>query len=466
MNWFQIKRPFLACVCLVASLFSVVAMSQTPERMIRTTAERNLESLLEAISTFDDGNRNLIYSRGQYGGGSEIHSALLQVTSDERVRKIFALLKEMPSEEAASIVRNSYQKDLRQLKKTTLEGKVGIGLSYGVHAKLWLVYQFDSLSNFNRNFNDWNDWYVDSLISEEYLEANISTPGPIRKSSFASAASPELMMYLNIVLNEQANTDELTDKSLLAKKLADAGMTSSLTKSIGLLQVMPFDAELNDPTVESLLEIPVFRDWVGLDALEIEKRAALISEVRKLVDENGVILTSIEDAAESLLSLGGILDLDTLVKLERLKASQEKTGTRIEFLGSNTEERLAQGWYAERLPTKQQLMSAVKRLVKKVPPNERSDWEKIIEELRNWVSEVPDSGIDVGSEEILNWPSPDKSKEELPGDTDLDERQILKIRIWLKKTKALNGELERHPPESSKELCHECSLRFGRRSVN
>lgn len=440
----QVKVFSLTLVFAAAFLFPALAGAQTYERLLRTTSERGLETLLEAVGTYDGGNFELMQTVGMLPGGSETHSITLQVLSDERVRKIFGLLRAMPQEEAASIVRQSYRKNLALLEETTLKnGAAPRSMSYGLHAKLWLSYQLDSLENFNRNFNDWNNWYVESLASERYLRSSSKDPEPVRKMSFASSAGPELMVYLNIVLNEKAKTGEIGDESEFAKKLQAAGMYSPLSKEYLMMKVKPFDAapgERDDQEVEPLLEIPVFHDWAGLYALDIEKRAALISEVGKLIEEKGLAVTSLEGVAESILFLGGNLDVEAL---GRAKAKANRTGTLVEFIGSDSQERLAQGWYAERPPSKQRLVRAVRRMYKRTPIDERSDWDASIDELLTWLSEIPESGIELGKKKTFEWPERGaKAGGEESGSEAPDDLRVLRIRMELRKTKAFMGELE------------------------
>lgn len=438
-------KSFLLAIVFASTLvFPGFAGAQTFAELRRSTAERDLETLLEAIGTYDNGNIELVQAGGMQASGSETHSVTLQIISDPRVRKIFVLLKAMPQAEAASIVRKSYQKNLALLEKTTLKGKrVPMGMVYGVHAKLWLSYQFDTLDNFNRNFNDWNHWYVESLVNQKYVNKGSNVPGPIRKMSFASLASPELMLYLNIVLNEKSKTGEIGDDSDLAMALKAAGLSPQLSTFYTHLKVMPFEAETeqrDSQDIEPLLEIPVFPSWAGLDSLDIEKRAALISDIGGLIEKKGPLLTSAKTMTESILLLGGNVDVEAL---NRAKAKANRTGTLIEFFGSDRGKRLARGWYAERPPTKQQLMKAVDRILRDTPPSERSEWKACIAELREWVVEIPESGIEVSKKRTLEWPKRDVQHEDKDAEAaDPDELPQLRIRLELIKTKAFMGELE------------------------
>jgi len=427
-------------------LFTNMALAQRPEdvKLRISAAERGLEELLAAIDTADGGNANTVFSRGMMASGPDTHSVFLQIISDDRVRKIYSQLDSMPRDQAAAIVSDSFDKSLSGLKAAARTGKGDLALRYGLHAKLWLSYQFEPREDFNRLFNDWNDWYVDYLTSRKYLAANKEIPQRWRKSSFASTSSPELLMYLNLALIDQVNNGKQDDQSEFAQMLNDAGMDGLLSQSHAILPILPFDAEL-DPIkskdVEPLLTLPVFLHWDVLGALDIEQRIELIGTVRRsFLDPPGVLESALDDLTFYLLSLGGTVDLKSLeADLKKLQKMTPKNGTAIAFFGSDFEGRLVQGWYAERPPTKEQLIRTVDRLVGLTPPDERDDWNSIIQELRDWISEIPDSGLEVKEQKFLEWPKPETNEPDAEKDAEPSE---LRIRLVLRKTRALAGKLK------------------------
>ncbi len=426
-------------------LFTNLALGQRPEdeKLRTTTAQRGLEELMTAIDTADGGYADTVFLRGMMASGPDTHSVFLQIISDDRVRKIHSLLDSMPRDQAAAIVSNSFDMSLSELKAVARTGKSDRALRYGLHAKLWLSYQFVPREDFNRRFSDWNDWYVDYLGSGKYLATNKEVPEAWRKSSFASTSGPELLMYLNLALIDQVKNGKLDEQSEFAQMLKDAGLDGPLSQSYTMLPILPFDAEL-DPIkskdVEPLLTLPVFLHWDVLGALDIEQRIELIDTVRRgFLDPPGVLESSLDDLAFYLLSIGGTVDLMSLAAdLKKLQKMTPKNGTAIAFLGSNFEGRLVQGWYAERPPTKKQLFSTVDRLVSLTPPDERDEWNAIIQELRDWISEIPDSGLEVKEQKVLVWPKPETNEPDAEKNAEPAE---LRIRLVLRKTLAFVGEI-------------------------
>ena len=435
----------------LVTVFSLtsITMAQRPgdEKLRNSTVERGLEELLAAIDTADNGNTNTIFYRGMMGGGAETHSVFLQIISDDRVRKIYSLLDSMPRDQAAAVVAKSYNESLSKLKRVVRTGKGDLALRYGLHAKLWLSYQFETRKDFNRRFSDWNDWYTDYLANEKYL-ANKTQPVPTlwAKSSFARSSSPELLMYLNLALIDQVKNGKLDDQSEYAQMLKGSGFDGPLSQSYFMLPILPFDAEL-DPTkskdVEPFLTLPVFTYWHALDSLDIEQRIELISKVRRSVlDPKSRFESALDDLAFYLLSLGGTIDLEDLeANLKQLQRMKPKNGTVIAFLGSSCEKRLVQGWYAERPPTKNQLFRTIDRLLGSTPPDERDEWEANIQELRAWIAEIPETGIEVKEQKVMKWPASETVGRDADRNSELDTAK-LRIRLVLRKTRAFEGTMK------------------------
>jgi len=392
------KIKFLTLVFTALSFLPTIVIAQDDDelRLRQSTKERGLQELLDAIDTHDKGNGDIVALRGMLPSGSEPHSVFLQVASDERVRKIYSLLKAMPQAKAGKIVSESYQSSLSKLKALSNKGSGDYSLLYGLHAKLWLSYEFEKRKDFNRRFNKWNDWYVDRLSNEKYLKVNKHLPPPIRKFTFEGSSAPEMLFYLNLVLIDQVKNKTAGDESEFAQLLQKASphaLHGPLSRAYGMFPVLPFEVELTPEKskgVEPLTSLPLFMGWQGLDVLDIEQRAALISKARLILDKKGTIESAIDSFVLSLLTLGGAVDLDGLLaKLKDIKKAKPLNGATVAFLGSSLEKPLISGWYAEIPPTKKQLLKVVDRFIQMTPRDERDVWKERVEELKKWLSQIP-----------------------------------------------------------------------------
>ncbi|MDB4778148.1 hypothetical protein OAG68_01700 [bacterium] len=409
------------------------------QKLRQSTSDRELEELLRAIGTRDQGNFDIVALRGLLPSGVEPETRFMQVARDERVQKIYESLDSMPRWQAASLVSKSFNKNLDRFKTLAATGKSDDALNYGLHVDLWLSFEFESRKEFNRHFSDWNDWFVEGVVDRKHRDLGGPVPDEIQRHVFATSASPELLMYLNLVLIDEFRSNRVDDSSELALLLKEAGMYKPLSESYGMLEISPFSPD-GDSDVEPLTEVPVFVDWSGLDVLKPEQRIQLMSKVQKIIDPQGVVEEALHELTESLLSLGGTVDLNDLESPAASKA--KRAGTAIEFFGSLEDTRLSQGWYAEKPPTKKQLLAAVDRLYKETHIERRTEWRDIIGQLKEWLAEIPNEGIEIERRKTWQWPKDEETLDNLD-EVERDEESEPKphIRLVLSKTTALAGEM-------------------------
>ena len=400
--------------------------------LLREASNADLEALLHTISQPGEALNHLAL-RGEQAAGAEVHARFVQVLSDERVRRVYALLQEMPRGRAAALVRESFNEDFRFF--TT--GKSNFGTTYGLHAKLWLTHQFDSRENYRKQLNKWDDWVHQKLREEYFLEWYQLKEAPYsrKRDAFTRIYSPELLMRLNLELIDQLQGGSLDKSPEFVQLLKDAGMDGFPT-SFRPVPVLPFDAEPGDD-VEPLAYVPaVLGRWYGLDGLAQNQRVVLADRVRNLVDPKGLGTELFEELGDRLLFLarGHMLDLQRNRLLQG-----PRNGVRLKFLGSesNLKRLLARAWNAGFPPTKQQFIDTLDRLGDKTPAGERAEWQELIDDVHDWLSKIPEEGLIEERRKVIYWPA------DVP---EGEEGSTLRIRVIIKNTKAFAGELKSTGP--------------------
>lgn len=439
----SLKLRIVHVVCCLPFLMPLHSLAQSArekdrERLMRS-AERDVYELLDAISTFDNGVYNYIFAKGMMASGSKTHSKLQQILSDERVRKIYAELKSMPRSEAAALVGRSFDDAIQQAKN----GKGGYGSSYGLHAKLWLSFEFEDRQSYRKHYNEWNDWVLSGIRQERYYNKEFSSSKASQRSSYIENAGPELLMYLNLEVIAQSDNGVLDDSSEFARILKEAGIQ---TNHLAMFEfpVLPydFDESTDDVSESAIGKIPVFPHWVGgLDSVTGEEKLLLISKIRNLVDPKGFgerIHDILNDSLYSILKP----NIPGLSEIAMKMGVDIRDGTSLKFTGSQIDRSATRRtriyWRAsEKRPTKMELVRAIDEFYRSAPQTEREEWNKLIDEVHTWLSEIPEEGLEVGSREVFQWPV-DAAEEE----------SVLRIRLALKNTVALTGTLK--PKENGK----------------
>lgn len=414
----QVLRMFIKTyiVLLLFCCYSAPAMAQgrSARPVLLKAADADLETLLEAISQ-SGAALNHLSLRGGQAAGAETHAKFMQILSDERVRRIYAYLQEMPKRQAAILVRESFDKDLELL--IARQANIG-GTVYGLHAKLWLSHQFEAKEDYRKQLNKWEDWVHQKLRDESFLEwyPNKDAPYSRKRDSFTRYHSPEILMRVNLELIDQLQDGDLDENSEFAQLLAGAGMEGYPKSSRSNYSVLPFDAERGED-VEPIARVPaVFPRWYGLDRLPEPDRVVLAARIRNLVDPTGFDVEMIEEL--------------------------EANGVQLKFMSSQSEQQesyLAQNWSVDFPPTKQFFIETLDRLHRRTPESERQEWQELIDEVHEWLSELPEEGLTEERRKVMHWPA--KAEEEDKGST-------LRIRIILKNTKAFSGKLKK-PNEDS-----------------
>ncbi len=413
-----------------------MAQTRSARGVLLKAADADLETLLEVISQPGE-SLNHLFLRGEQGAGAELHAKFVQILSDERVRRVYAYLQNMPKRQAATLVAESFDKDFEFF--TT--GKSNFGTVYGLHAKLWLTHQFDTKENYRKQLNKWDDWVHQKLKEEYFLdwykrkEASYSK----KRDAFSRIYSLDVLMRVNLELMDQLQDGSLDENSEFAQLLADAGM-DTLPMSFKPVPVLPFDAEPGDE-VEPIAYVPaVFGGWYGLDILAQNKRVVLAARIRNLVDPKGFGMELLEELEDRLLLVarGDMLDLHKMEILQGVK-----NGVKLKFLGSESDKRrlFARGWGADLPPTKQNLVDTLERIHKKTPETERDEWQELIDDVQLWLSEIPEEGLTEDRREVMYWPAEKQGE---------GKETTLRIRIILKDTKAFSGKLKQQDfPERS-----------------
>ena len=430
-------------VILLSSLSARAQPVEQVNHLYESTRDRGLEELLAAISTSDNGNYNVVDLMGKLPAGFEPNSKFQQVIRDPRVLKIYQLLRAMPKDDASKLISKFFDQNLTHLKSVASKGKADSRVNYGLHALLFLSLKIEGSQEFNNHFDKWHKWFVQG-VAKRQGELDGPIPDKFQRSTFA-ANSPELLMYLNLVLMEQVRTGEVADDSEFAKILKTAGFRYPLSDLSRTMPIYPFDSEPNDDNAKPLFEVPLIPDWGDvLHAFKTHQRLRIFSEAKQVIDPKGPLTQAFENSANFLLTLGGIIDLDELqrrVREKQLKVSS--SGTAIKLVGGDLPTILAQGWYPEEPPTKAEFSSAIDRIYQALPESKKDDWEIAFQQMSDWLEKVPEEGIVVDKSRRMQWPKSETSKSERTEESAVSENVAPRILLTINKSKkpALSGKM-------------------------
>ena len=204
----------LACCSFIWTISSFTfAQMRSPsaqkQLLQQSTADRDLDQLLDALGCNDDGNQNLVSLYGKLPAGKEPNSMLKAIRMDPRVRKIYGELSNMPAEEASEIVSRAFRSKLADSQRNKIR-------SYGLHATLFLAFQFCPRDQFNNLFDEWNRWYDEtssSILENAAKNKGISYARLIQRSHHRAAA-PETLMYLNLAVMDEMEKGKTVDEAL------------------------------------------------------------------------------------------------------------------------------------------------------------------------------------------------------------------------------------------------------------
>jgi|GEM_PF-6389905 len=230
-------------------------LSDRDRRFIESTAGRDFDQLVEAISLPDGENSLIVYWSAMQpsltGGRSVPFRAVLE---DLRVAKLYELLAAMPRDEASRRILQIYEDKFERF--TTKWGKVmegGGGRSpsdakHGLAATLFLCLEFCGDDQLDQGLQQWADW----------LKANQG-----KSREFMECASPDELMVINfyaVALNKKGVP--LKELNQRVQQLCDE-VGSGRLPDLRIQQFYKWNAGVNmqvDPD-EVLGEYPVFFNW-------------------------------------------------------------------------------------------------------------------------------------------------------------------------------------------------------------
>ncbi|HMO93422.1 MAG TPA: hypothetical protein PKD64_14650 [Pirellulaceae bacterium] len=401
--------------------------------LIRTTIERDFSELVEAISTRDNGNYDLVALYGKVGSSpGENFSVIRALTADPRVRKLYQQLDAMPEHEAASRVAEVFQGKFQDLKRATAAGeRVDMAQNYGPHAAVFFSFEFAGRSQFNKSFREWKQRYGQQIAAGAYRQVSPNAPADRARISFDYTRRPELLMYLDLVLIDQVRQGIAVDESSeFGRMLKDYGWVDSISESYGMHQIRRFDA---GEDAEPLAELPLFVGWRGLDITRSDQRIRIMSRAQNFLDPPGPMELVWQRLVEQLVDAADNAQ-DVLNELAR-RAKPLESGARLQFVGPKFLLPLEQRWPANRTP-KQHMLYTIDRLYRQVPDSDKPNFTELVEQARQWVREVPESGIETEELKVFQWP---EVKEGPDGERDTEPKYL--IRLELIKTTILDGKL-------------------------
>lgn len=207
--------------------------SEQEKHLRETTKQRGFDELVQAISNRDEGNYNLVIGYGLTPFGIQDSSLeMKRLVQDYRVRKLYQILDAMDEGEAAEVFR----KKLSELKKPTNRTQLDEAFSYGLHAACFLAFEFGERKEFNRLFDDWNQWFRNQLKTNPRR-----TTKEFSKYSFDRTRGPELMMYLNLCLIEKMRQGKTLDEasSEISEWAKDFRVPYPMNKYVYMRKMLP-----------------------------------------------------------------------------------------------------------------------------------------------------------------------------------------------------------------------------------
>lgn len=229
--------------------------SELGRRLMETTAERNFDQLIEAISEYDGGNYSIAYMSAMQPSATGKSSVPFRaVLADRRLAKLHELFAKMPREEAAARLMRVYQQKLAEFKR---DWEAGFQLMvhghpdasrHGLTSTLFLCLEFGDEEQFDRLLQQWIDWYEVQRHTSRYL---------------AQGAGPDELAMINfyaIALFKRGESVEEIDRRV--QQLCDE-VGSGRLPELRLYKLYKWNAtalQRNDADA-ILAEFPVFINW-------------------------------------------------------------------------------------------------------------------------------------------------------------------------------------------------------------
>lgn len=230
-------------------------LADREQAFIESTATRDLEQLLHAISEPDGENYLIVYSSGMQPSMTGRSSVPLRaILADRRIAKLHALLSGMPKAEASERISNVFADKFQRYQddwNTAINegGTVLFGEPrYGLMATLFLCFEFCDVGHADQLLRQWVDWY------QSHRQ---------KSRQFARRAGPDALTIVNLYAIVLAKQDEsLTEIDGRVQQMCDRvglGQLPDLQK----LKFYKWDAtfEQRDDPNAVLIELPVFLNW-------------------------------------------------------------------------------------------------------------------------------------------------------------------------------------------------------------
>ena len=418
------KMRILLCSLMLLAWIQmpVLAQGRSPDELAvkirKDASERDLDTLMKSLSNSDGGNYQLVMLRGMTGSFHENQIIFRSVVHDERVRKIYEKLQALDKPEAAKLVTESFEQALADAKKmfTDSAGYVDPVTSYGLHAKLWLIFELGELTDFNRLVREWNNYSLQSL--------RFGTGEAVFPTSFPG---PEMLMYLNLVYLEEKRSGR--DGLALVDLIKEAGIENAFELTIRHYLITSVHAPGDSAKRRKLGTTSIIGSWNGLGRLNRYERAKLMRKAGALIDP-GIHSNPFEPFVEtwSVWVQKNIVSKVEKVLPKRMLAME------LHFLGPVPASKvgfMARSWNANLPPSKEEFLVAINVIQQHAFEANCDDWNDCVEAIKRWVAELPDEGIAANGRRIFfQWP------DEVVGD------ETPRIRLSMQRIQALNKSLE------------------------
>lgn len=403
---------------------------------LRKSAEsRNLDELLDSLGTRDGGNYDIVDVRGTLSYGfNKSHSQLKKIINDDRIVKSYELLSKMNRSEAIAKIAEQYNKNFNSMKAATREGLINdSAVNYGLHALLFLTFSFDKFEVYEQRTNEWVTWFNDEHLQLLIDQAKSKSPSPPFVRAFERSASPELLMYVNLVAanHELSSITPHDEISHLEETLVDFGLREPLSELSSMKPVYSLSDRVADQSkAKALYEFPMFTGWGGLSMLNLQRTKDAFVKVRDIV---------VKPTARELLER----DLEARFRklLEKtLRSSIDRVGTTTTVFGLPNPDR--QSWKACQPPTKKTFSEALARMAKRVPDSDREKTEIALDDVMDWLENIPAEGLTVGRKKVFTWYADSEAPIESTNPSKLEPNREAVIQISLRRSTTLTGKFE------------------------
>lgn len=394
----------LLAYCLAAQVgFGQVDRGPSEQfaKLEKDTQSRGFDELMESISQRDGGNFDIIFALSMDPANlRRAHSRFPAVLRDPRVRKLYELASAMPKAEAAARIEQAFKKKFEKYQSTGGGSDVE---QHGLHAALFLVSEFCDRQTFVRSYSDWLKWYRAQLASEGYKK-RFKPDDPLvdhrlAKFFYNRNSSPELLMVASLFLNDQVRQGKTVEEASasLSEVFSDAGYKGRLSR-IGTVDLLPHD----DSGAEPLASFKIFPTWGELGYVDDNLGIELLTAIQNQFEPPGIV-----DKALQIAEIAA-LDRNEKREFERRRAELNfKAGTRIEFGGRDLKSRVFRVWAPNKSPDKKEMMAALDTMLKyKIPERLQLKWAGPLDEAKDWINSIPQSGTDHEQTIHKRWPEP------------------------------------------------------------